>query len=302
MDKLSAVFDIGDELRRFRKKAGLTQPELAEAANIAERTVRTVENGQGTIASWNAVLDALNISLEGRNLPSGETLGERLRVLRRRRKLSQAALAELVGVTKPTIGSLERDGVGRIATLQGVLAVLGAGAYLASRNAEKAFYTHAGNSSTDQSWETPAELLEALYRVFPKFDLDPCAPRQSRPTLKARVRYTAEDDGLSLHWHGAVFMNPPYGRTLSRWIAKARQEVESGRARVVVALIPARPDTSYWHEHIAEKAAVYFLRGRLRFGNCEQSAPFPSALAIWGADSEMLTRLDTALPNAWRAG
>ena len=302
MDKLSAVFDIGEELRRFRKKSGLTQPDLAKAANIAERTVRAVEKGQGTIDSCKALLDALEISVEGRNLPSGETLGKRLCVLRRRRKLSQAALAELVGVSKPTIGSLERNGVGRISTLQGVLAVLGAGAYLASRNAEKAFYTHAGNSSTDQSWETPAELLDALYQVFPKFDLDPCAPRQTRPTLKARVRYTAEDDGLSLHWHGVVFMNPPYGRTLSRWIAKARQEVECKRARVVVALIPARPDTSYWHEHIAEKATVYFLRGRLRFSNCEQSAPFPSALVIWGADSEMLSCLDTALPDAWRAG
>ena len=302
MGKESAAFDIGEELRKFRKTAGLTQAGLAEKANITERTVRALENGHGTITSCFAVFEALKITLEGRNLPRAETLGERLCVLRRRRKLSQVALAVTVGVTKPTIGALERDGLGRISTLQGVLTVLGAGPYLTPLHATKAFYTHAGNSSTDQSWETPTELLEALYLVFPKFDLDPCAPRQTRPTLKARVRYTAEDDGLSLPWHGVVFMNPPYGRTLSRWIAKARQEVESGRARVVVALIPARPDTSYWHEHIAEKAVVYFLRGRLRFGNCDQSAPFPSALVIWGTNQEMLRSLDEALPDAWRAG
>src|SRR5262249_42668683 len=71
---------------------------------------------------------------------------------------------------------------------------------------------------------------------------------------------TGQDDGLSLPWHGTVFVNPPYGRAIARWIAKARGEVERGNASKVVALIPARTDTAYWHEHIAGKVAVYFLR------------------------------------------
>jgi hypothetical protein len=103
-------------------------------------------------------------------------------------------------------------------------------------------------------------------------------------------------------WHGTVFVNPPYGRTLAAWVAKAHEESEGGRARTVVALLPARPDTKYWHEHVAGRAAVYFLRGRLRFGGGEQGAPFPSALAVWGAGSEMLTALDGVLLGAWRAG
>ncbi len=96
-------------------------------------------------------------------------------------------------------------------------------------------------------------------------------------------------------------MNPPYCRSLAAWIAKAHQEAASGRARVVVALLPARPDTHYWHEYIAGKATVYFLRGRLRFSGSEQSASFPSALAIWGADTATIEALDAALPEAWRA-
>jgi site-specific DNA-methyltransferase (adenine-specific) len=83
---------------------------------------------------------------------------------------------------------------------------------------------------------------------------------------------------------------------------KARREVELGHARTVVALLPARPDTTYWHEHVAGRAVVYFLKGRLRFGSGEQSAPFPSALAVWGADPVMLASLGVALPGAWRAG
>jgi hypothetical protein len=61
------------------------------------------------------------------------------------------------------------------------------------------------------------------------------------------------------------------------------------------------PEIIPWHEHIAGRAVVYFLRGRLWFGDGEQSAPFPSALAVWGADPETLAALAAALPEAWRA-
>ena len=70
----------------------------------------------------------------------------------------------------------------------------------------------------------------------------------------------------------------------------------------MVALLPARPDTAYWHDHVAGRAEVYFLRGRLRFGAGGNSAPFPSALAVWGAGPETLSALDAALIGAWRAG
>ena len=301
MGKLSAGFDLGDELRARRKAAGLTQPELSLKAGLAERTVRALEQGSGTLESWEAALNALGLVLSGRNLPGGETTGKRLATLRRRRGLSQEALARSVGVTKPTIGALEREGRGRLSTLQAVLAVLGAGAYLSSNGEAAAFFTHAGNASVGQRWETPIELLEALYRVFKRFDLDPCAPRKSRTRVKARVHFTEDDDGLALPWHGTVFVNPPYGRGLAAWVAKARREVEERRARTVVALLPARPDTAYWHDHVAGRAVVYFLRGRLRFSGSEQSAPFPSALAVWGAGHEALAALAAALPGAWRA-
>jgi hypothetical protein len=98
-----------------------------------------------------------------------------------------------------------------------------------------------------------------------------------------------------------VFVNPPYGRGLSRWIAKAHQEIDQDNAQTVVALIPARTDTAYWHEHVATNADVFFLRGRLKFGQGGQSAPFPSALAVWGGSDHVLMALQQALPNAWQA-
>jgi phage N-6-adenine-methyltransferase len=279
--------------------AGFHSGEPSEWANFLpvltselsyERTVKWLVSRKLT---WHAALDALKLTLVGRNLPGGKTLGMQLATLRRRRGISQAALARMAGVTKPTIGALEREGKGRLSTLEHVLTVLGAGAYLAPRDQKKAFFTTAGNSSVGQRWETPSELLSALYRVF-RFDLDPCSPRKKGP-VKARVRFTADDDGLSLPWHGTVFVNPPYGRAIAHWIAKARSEFEQGNAQRVVLLIPARTDTSYWHEHIQDRAKVWFLRGRLKFNDGKQSAPFPSALVIYGAGPEECDALGRGL-------
>ena len=300
MRKLSTGFGLGPSLRWARKATGKTQAELAIEVGLTEKSVRLLEQGRGNLVTWNRVLDHLELEVVGRNLPGGSSLGSKLATLRKSRDLSQRELATMVDVTQPTIIALETRGRGRLATLERILAALGAGAYLAPRGEAKAFYTHAGNSSTNQSWETPAALLETLHAVFGRFDLDPCAPRKTRTRVKAKVHLTDADDGLSVPWHGLVFVNPPYGRTLSAWVAKAHHEVEAGRAKAVVALLPARPDTAYWHDHVVGHAAVYFLRGRLRFGEGTQSAPFPSALAIWGSAPETLTVLDAALPEAWR--
>src|SRR3954447_15694407 len=100
MGKLPAGFDLGTELRSCRKTAGLTQADLALKAGLSERTVRGLEQGGGTLDSWDAALNAMGLVLAGRNFPGGKTTGVRLTTLRRRRGLSQEALARSVGVTK----------------------------------------------------------------------------------------------------------------------------------------------------------------------------------------------------------
>src|SRR5262249_5924081 len=146
--------------------------------------------------------------------------------------LSQRELIKLVAISQPTLIELERHATGRLPTLDRVLTVLGAGAYLASPGSPQAFYVHAGNSSTSENWETPKELLDRLYSVFGAFDLDPCSPCSNNRTapVKARAYYTEADDGLSLPWFGTVYMNPPYGRSIHNWTAKAKAEVEHGNA------------------------------------------------------------------------
>jgi hypothetical protein len=74
-------------------------------------------------------------------------------------------------------------------------------------------------------------------------------------------------------------MNPPYGREIKHWIRKAYESALQGAT--VVGLIPARPDTRYWHDYIGEAAEVRFVKGRLRFGDGRYPAPFPSAIVVW---------------------
>jgi transcriptional regulator with XRE-family HTH domain len=112
---------------------GLSQGPLTTAAGLTEKTLRQLEQGRGNLDSWRAILERLGLELAGRNLPPGESLGTRLASLRRRRRLSQRELADLVGVSPPTIVALEGQGRGRLDTLERVLETLGACAYLTPR-------------------------------------------------------------------------------------------------------------------------------------------------------------------------
>jgi hypothetical protein len=46
-------------------------------------------------------------------------------------------------------------------------------------------------------------------------------------------------------------------------------------------LIPSRTDTRYWHDHIMKADEIRFIKGRLKFGNSKNGAPFPSAIIVF---------------------
>ncbi len=301
MFKDSFQFELGKELKNVRKSERLTQERLAQKSGLSVPTVRHLERGLGNLSSFRKLLVALDLKLDGKNLSPGETHGAQVAMLRKRRKITQREISRLLHVTPQTIVSLEKYNTGRLDVFERALTILGSGVYLGRNGTKKNFYTHAGNASVNHDWHTPHEFLERLYTVFGEFDLDPCSPtrKKNAAPVKAKVRYTVEDDGLGLPWFGTVFLNPPYGRTLGHWTMKAKEEVAKGNAKIVVALLPARTDTSYWHRDIARSAHVFFLQGRLRFGEGRQAAPFPSALVAWGAASQEISALEEVLLNAW---
>ena len=126
-------------------------------------------------------------------------------------------------------------------------------------------------TSNTPEWSTPQGLFDELDKEF-HFTLDPCATKRNAKCAKF---YTKKDDGLSKDWSDeTVFMNPPYGREIGKWVKKISEQ--GG-----VALLPARTDTKWFHNYIYKKADVRFIKGRLKFGGSKNSAPFPSMLVVF---------------------
>jgi len=120
-------------------------------------------------------------------------------------------------------------------------------------------------TSVSVHWATPMALYRTLDAEF-NFNDDPC------PLIP-------ESDGLSRSWGDRTFCNPPYGKAIGLWLKKAYQE--SHQAKLVVCLIPSRTDTQWWHDYVMKAEEIRFIRGRLKFGGSQNSAPFPSAIVIF---------------------
>ena len=129
------------------------------------------------------------------------------------------------------------------------------------------------SSKTDMH-ATPQKFFDDYNDVF-KFTLDVCA---SPENAKCEHYFTVVDNGLAQEWTGNCWMNPPYGREIIHWMRKAYESSLTGAT--VVCLVPARTDTKWWHEY-AMKGQIEFIRGRLKFGDAKNSAPFPSAVVIF---------------------
>ncbi|KAI3349051.1 DNA N-6-adenine-methyltransferase [Clostridium botulinum] len=133
-------------------------------------------------------------------------------------------------------------------------------------------------SSKTDMWSTPQEFYNKLNEEF-NFNLDPCSTHEN---AKCEKHFTLVEDGLKQNWAGStVFCNPPYGRVLKDWVKKCYEESKKPNTRVVM-LIPARTDTTYFHSYIYKKVReIRFIRGRLKFGDCKNAAPFPSMVVVF---------------------
>lgn len=138
------------------------------------------------------------------------------------------------------------------------------------------FNTDAHFSSKTDMWATPQAFFDKYDAIY-RFDLDVCA---SAENAKCEHYFTEEQDGLGHDWtgRGNCWMNLPYGREIIHWMQKAYESSLAGAT--VVCLVPARTDTKWWHEY-AMRGEIEFIRGRLKFGDAKNSAPFPSAVVVF---------------------
>ena len=118
-------------------------------------------------------------------------------------------------------------------------------------------------SSITDNWSTPTEVYRLLNDEF-DFNDDPCP--------------IGGGGGLDREWGSRTFVNPPYS-ALRMWCKKAYEE--SIKGKLVVMLIPSRTDTIAWHNYVMEADEIRFIKGRLKFGDSKNSAPFPSCVVVF---------------------
>jgi phage N-6-adenine-methyltransferase len=114
-------------------------------------------------------------------------------------------------------------------------------------------------------WKTPRALYQALDAEF-RFDYDPCPAKP-------------EVNGLESDWGNVNFVNPPYGKEITKWIQKGYEQ--NLKEKTVVFLLPSRTDTQWWHDYVMKADEIRFIKGRLKFDDQKNSAPSPSAIAIF---------------------
>lgn len=129
-------------------------------------------------------------------------------------------------------------------------------------------------SRQSDEWETPNWLFDMLDREF-HFGLDAAASYNN-----AKVTPFIDQNSLNDDWHtdSPVWLNPPYSK-IGPFMKKAYEESQKGAT--VVCLIPSRTDTRYWHDYVMKADEIRFIKGRLKFGNSKNSAPFPSCIVVF---------------------
>jgi phage N-6-adenine-methyltransferase len=122
-------------------------------------------------------------------------------------------------------------------------------------------------------WSTPRDFFEALNAIF-HFDIDVCALPEN---AKCPRSYLPQDDGLTQPWTGNVWCNRPYSRPLP-WMRKAWESSEAGAT--VVCLVKVSTGSRWWQTYCT-KGAITYLRGRLKFSDAKNVAPFDSAVILF---------------------
>lgn len=131
-------------------------------------------------------------------------------------------------------------------------------------------------SRKSDEWETPQDFFDKLNEEF-HFDLDPCSTDENH---KCENYFTNDDNGLLQDWSGKrVFCNPPYSQ-IEKWVEKCYREGQKDNTLVVMT-IPSRTDTKYFHNYILGRSEIRFVKGRLKFSNSTENAPFPSMVVIF---------------------
>lgn len=159
-----------------------------------------------------------------------------------------------------------------------------------------------GMKRRSDDWETPDELFALLSDRFGPFGLDVAASAENR---KCPRYYGDGVDGLVEPWDAErVWLNPPYGRGVGKWLRKANQELEAEDGPAcVVALLPVRTDSAWWHDYVMKYGRhILLVRGRVRFKTGHRPR-FGSAVVVFEGPGHWLRAWGSLeVPASCRSG
>lgn len=148
---------------------------------------------------------------------------------------------------------------------------------------------HPQISVPDGEETTPWDFMLLCAYLFGPFDLDAAATKENR-VVPRWIGPGGPDpdclgaDAFSVDWGppgSRVWINPPYGckPTTGQWVKRIEEQASGGRH--IVALIPSKPDTCWFQEHIIPSSReVRFLKGRLNHSDRPGPGWFASVVAV----------------------
>ena len=124
-------------------------------------------------------------------------------------------------------------------------------------------------------WYTPKQYVDAARKVLGgAIDLDPASSAQANEVVRAARYYTKEADGLIQPWHGRVFLNPPYHRTmLTHFIDRAVGHAIDGQP--IVVLVHDSTETKWAQKAFRHFHWVCFIHHRLTFYGLDEGEGAP---------------------------
>lgn len=154
---------------------------------------------------------------------------------------------------------------------------------------------HVTNNSGCNEWYTPQRYINLAREVLGEIDLDPASCAFANETVKARLFYSEDDDGLTKPWHGRVWMNPPYSADLvSKFADKFVDEYNDGNVTEGIVLVNNATETAWFASLVSAATAVCFPRGRIRYQSQTRESLAPlqgQAFLYFGENGDKFLRV-----------
>jgi phage N-6-adenine-methyltransferase len=106
---------------------------------------------------------------------------------------------------------------------------------------------------TSDDYYTPRWIFDAMQITF---DIDAASPPDGPPNTPCRKYFTQLDDGLTQHWEGSVFLNPPFTE-ITPWVNKW---LDHKNGVLLVPMSKSKWFDNLWNSNAAILALPYNLK------------------------------------------